>query len=150
LRTDLPTSEDVKRLRRISGLNQDEFASKIGRSREWISKLETGAETVSAEVALKLHAFAREIGASQSEVHEPSLSYSAPRNPRDALVALNQSIRNAQPWTRSDCENYIHCYLDAAAASADPNAFPYIGKRLMKEFPLDDWEHAEQPKLEER
>jgi transcriptional regulator with XRE-family HTH domain len=130
-------------LRRLSGLNQDEFASKIGRSREWISKLETGAEGVSAEVALKLQAFAREIGASQSEVNEPSLSYAAPRNPRDALVALNESLRTAQPWSRSDCENYMQCYLDAAAASGDPNAFPYIGKRLTKEFPIDDWEKDE-------
>lgn len=57
-------------------------------------------------------------------------------------VASRLKPSDARVPTRADCEQYFQTILDAADASGDPSAFPVIMHRLKKQFPLDEFEQA--------
>lgn len=73
-----------------------------------------------------------------------AIEESSPRS--DSVVASRSSYEvPRRPSTRADCENYFARYLDLAAASGDPDAFPAIMRTLKKSLPISDWDASREP-----
>lgn len=141
----LTPNEQLKLLRNRLGLNQVEMAERLGITREWLSKLETGDRAVSELVQLKLDALAKE-NSRHAAARLNSGVLPATASEKNAVlggeVASRLPPESRSPSTRSDVQAYIQQLLEAAESSGNPNAWPVIHDRLKKRFPLDEWEGA--------
>jgi hypothetical protein len=130
--------------------SQEEIGQLLGVRREYISRILNGLEPSDAlmrsiDAQLALARRAPGVRESQSSFGAPS---TLPRT-REHVVAIRKPAGGA-PSTRADVEAYFKHYLDRAEGSGNPNAFPAIQTRVERQFPLDEWDEYEPPKLEER
>jgi transcriptional regulator with XRE-family HTH domain len=105
-------------------MNQSAMASRLGVSREWLSRLETGSEEVSEIVQIKARELERETGQSGAQK----------RTSPSPAVELPATPSSSEP-TREDCLGYLAGYLDEAAGV--PGAVGYVWIQLNTHLPRD-------------
>lgn len=68
------------------------------------------------------------------------LAGAAVEEPRGKHEAVASRIPQQRlPSTRADCEAYVQQLFNRVEVSDNPNAFPFIYERLIREFPLAEW-----------
>lgn len=131
------------------GLTQEGLAARLFVSQNYIAQIESGRKKApSAQLLNSLQALrtqvdsghrqstgngALKLGAKTSIVQEPA--HNAYSSASEGLT-----LDHRRPATREECEAYVLELLNRAAQSKDPNAFPYILRKLSREFPLNEWE----------
>lgn len=145
-------SDRFREVRKQLGLTQEQLASQLFLTRNYIAKIESDAQEPSARVVRDLEslrvAFENKVSTmyevqetrgpyvekrNQSSGKTPSVTSSIPRmiDPRHAAPG--------QPSGRRECEAYFAQVMAAAAADGDPDLYPSIMRRLKKYFPLDEF-----------
>jgi hypothetical protein len=151
----------LKRAQELLGLPAYRLADELKITPEWLSKIYRNKATVSDDIGLRLDALLRNRGIDPSSIEQSSIS-PAEESPGDYAILRDKEAHNLPgskirispmvdprfatkrlPSTRQDCENYFAELMKRAAASDNPNAFPAIMDRLMKKFPLDEWDEIE-------
>ncbi len=133
-------NERLHRLRRRLDLNQDEFGSRLGITREWVSKLESGRAAVSEILQIKLANLERELG---SQTYQ-KLSAAAAGMVREGAAAFPPNPMRITPGheppaaepTELDCLNYFQAYLQHMRTTPGGLGHTYI--ELQRHFPLPD------------
>ncbi len=129
---------------------------RLGRGREWVSRLENQQAEFSDDVCFRIQALEAEAARHGAVMlpHTPHLNSGDSRDPAVEESAANYGQvasripQQRTPSTRADCEAYVQRLLDLAEQSDNPNAFPVIHDRLRKKFPLDEWEPPPRPETE--
>jgi hypothetical protein len=120
------------------------MADYIGRSREWVSRLENDNGEFSTEVMRLIEDKEAVIQQHNDVTRDHLNSGGLPERVEEAQVSYSRGVASRiperrAPSTREDCENYFRDLMAAAELSDDPNAFPVLLHRLKKEFPFDEW-----------
>lgn len=152
--TSLPWPDRLATLRRALRWDQEEMGRYLGRSREWVSRLENGRGEFGEIVVLKLEELERVqsrhanvtpeeatgavVTARAWAVDEPPGEYLRRGATLGAppMVAPLHPSHAGPPSTRPDCERLFRGLLDGAAQTGNPNAFPVIYDWLQQQFPV--------------
>jgi len=124
-------------------LNQAAMAERLGITREWYSRLETGGPAVTELLQIKIEKLEKENSGHIAPRLKTGAKVGALEEPADdtyGRVASRLPQDQRKPSTRAECEAYFATLMERAEASDNPNAFPVIHDRLRKKFPLDEWE----------
>jgi len=140
----------IKEVQRQLDLTNRQMAVELRVSEFWYSKIVNGHRPASDDLLLRLDDLMRRknivVGTSPAITDHLKLGgklATVEEAPGDRYKAVASRLSQQRiPSTRLDCEDYVRQLLDAAEASDNPNAWPVIHDRLLKKFPLVEWEPA--------